>query len=80
MEKKSYGLLCYAKIIRKIHIFNVKYPLPANLPINPNVTRVGGLQSQGAKGEAVVNLLRTLGNTGSGVLRLFPQGKQHGIK
>jgi hypothetical protein len=34
------------------------------------VAKVGGLQSQGAKGEAVVNLLRTLGNAGSGVLRL----------
>jgi len=39
-------------------------------PFNPNVAKVGGLQSQGAKGKAVVNLLRTLGNAGSGVLRL----------
>jgi len=38
--------------------------------INPVVATGGGLQSQGATGEAVVNLLRTLGNTGSGVLRL----------
>jgi len=38
--------------------------------LNPKVAKVGGLQSQGAKGEAVVNLLRTLGNAGSGVLRL----------
>jgi hypothetical protein len=38
--------------------------------VNPNVGKVGGLQSQGAKGKAVVNLLRTLGNAGSGVLRL----------
>ena len=37
---------------------------------NPNVAKVGGLQSQDAEGEAVVNLLRTLGNAGSGVLRL----------
>jgi hypothetical protein len=33
--------------------------------------KVGGLQSQGAKGEAVGFLLRSLGNTGSGVLRLL---------
>jgi len=39
-------------------------------PIDPNVAKVGGLQSQGAKGEAIVNLLRTLCNSGSGVLRL----------
>jgi hypothetical protein len=38
--------------------------------VNPIVAKVGGLQGQGAKGEAVVNLLRTLGNAGSGVLRL----------
>ena len=38
--------------------------------INPVVAKVGGLQSQGAKGEVVVNLLRTLGNAGSGILRL----------
>jgi hypothetical protein len=36
----------------------------------PIVAKVGGLQSQGAKGEAVVNLLRSLGNAGSGVFRL----------
>ena len=41
---------------------------PASL--YPIVAKAGGLQSQGAKGEAVVNLLRTLGNAGSGVLRL----------
>jgi len=39
-------------------------------PLIPNVAKVGGLQSQGAKVPAVVNLLRTLGNAGSGVLRL----------
>jgi hypothetical protein len=38
--------------------------------VTPDVAKVGGLQSQGAKGEAVVNLLRTIGNAGSGVLRL----------
>jgi len=37
---------------------------------NPNAAKAGGLQSQGAKGEAVVNLLRIFGNAGSGVLRL----------
>jgi len=38
--------------------------------VYPNVGKVGGLQSQGAKGDAVVNLLQTLANEGSGVLRL----------
>jgi hypothetical protein len=38
--------------------------------LNPIVAKVGGLQSQGAKGEAVVNLLQALGNAGSGVFRL----------
>jgi len=33
--------------------------------LNPNVAKVGGLQSQGAKGESVVNLLRTPGNAGT---------------
>jgi hypothetical protein len=42
--------------------------IPTNL--NPNVGKVGGLQSQGAKGAAVVNLLQALGNAGSGALRL----------
>jgi hypothetical protein len=37
--------------------------------VNPIDAKVGGLQSQGAKGKAVVNLLRTLGNVGSGTLR-----------
>jgi hypothetical protein len=36
----------------------------------PSVTKVGGLQSQGDKGAAVVDLLQALGNAGSGVLRL----------
>jgi len=44
--------------------------LTLRAPVYPNVAKVGGLQSQGAKGEAVVNLLRILGNAGSGVLRL----------
>jgi hypothetical protein len=35
--------------------------------------KAGGLQSQGTKGAAVANLLQALGNTGSGVLRLFYQ-------
>jgi len=37
---------------------------------NPKVAKAGAIQSQGAKGETVVTLLRTLGNAGSGVLRL----------
>jgi len=47
--------------------------VPIDFPFSevyPIVAKVGGLQSQGAKSEAVVNLLRTLGNAGSGVLRL----------
>jgi len=43
---------------------------PKSTRLIPIVAKVGGLQSQGAKGEVVVNLLRTLGNAGSGVLRL----------
>jgi len=43
---------------------------------NPDVAKAGGLQSQGAKGEAVVLLLRTLGNAGSGVLRLLQRQGQ----
>ena len=39
--------------------------------IIPIIAKVGGLQSQGTKGEAVVNLLRVLGNAGAGVLRLL---------
>ncbi len=39
--------------------------------LNPIVAKVGGLQSQGAKGAAVVHLLQVLGNTGSGALRLL---------
>jgi hypothetical protein len=38
--------------------------------LNPSVAKVGGLQSQDAKGAAVINLLQALGNAGSGVLRL----------
>ena len=38
--------------------------------LHPKVAKVGGLQSQGTKGKAVVDLLRTLGNAGSGVFRL----------
>jgi hypothetical protein len=35
-----------------------------------NVAKVGGLQSQGAKGAAVVDLLQALGNAGYEVLQL----------
>jgi len=48
--------------------------VPIDFPFSevyPIVAKVGGLQSQGAKNEAVVNLLRILGDAGSGVLRLF---------
>jgi hypothetical protein len=38
--------------------------------VNPSVAESGGLHSQGAKGEAVVNLLGTLVNAGSGVFRI----------
>ena len=38
--------------------------------LDPIVAKGGGLQSQGVKGEAVILLLRTLDNEGSGVLRL----------
>ena len=34
------------------------------------VAKDGGLQSQGAKADAEVNLLQSLGNEGSGALRL----------
>jgi hypothetical protein len=44
--------------------------------INPSVAIAGGLQSQGAKGAAAVNLLQALGNAGSGVLRLSRRGKK----
>ena len=45
--------------------------------VNPNVAKVGGLQSQDAKGEAVPTPgLRALGNAGSGVLRLSRRVKK----
>jgi hypothetical protein len=44
--------------------------------VNPNVAKVGGLQSQGAKGAAVVDPLQTLGNAGSVVLRLSRRVKK----
>jgi hypothetical protein len=46
--------------------------------INPNVAKVGGLQSQGAKGAAVVNLLQALGNAEFEVLRLSPMSIKQG--
>jgi hypothetical protein len=48
--------------------------------ISPNVAKVGGLQSQGDKGAAVVDILQALANDGSGVLRLFRRGKKDGLK
>ena len=43
---------------------------PLDLGIYLNVAKVGGLQSQGVKGEVVVTLPRSLYNAGSEVLRL----------
>ncbi len=40
---------------------------------NSIVAKVRGLQSQGANGAAVVNLLQALDNAGSCVLRLSPK-------
>jgi hypothetical protein len=50
--------------------------------ITPNVAKARGLQSQGAKGAAVVNLLQAFGNAGSGALWLSALflGKKDGIK
>jgi len=45
---------------------------------DPSVAKVGGLQSQGAKGAAEAILLQALGNAGSGVLRLFPMSIKQG--
>ena len=47
--------------------------------VYPMVAKVGGLQSQGTEGEAVVMLLQTLGNKGSGTLRLSREGKKDSI-
>ena len=42
-----------------------------NIPcLNPNLAKVGGLQSQGIQGRSRSQLLRAFGNAGSGVLRL----------
>ena len=41
----------------------------------PNVAKVGGLQSQGGKGEAVVKLPRALDNAGYGVLWISRRGE-----
>ena len=45
--------------------------------IGLNVAKAGGLQNQGAKGDAVALLLRSLSNAGSGVLRLSRKGRKH---
>jgi len=53
--------------------YKKRYRKKDNNRANPIVAKVGGLQSQGAKGEAVVSLLRIppwRDNAGSGVLRL----------
>ena len=44
--------------------------------VYPIAAKVGGLHSQGAKGEAAVYLLRTIDNAGSGVLRLSRRAKK----
>ncbi len=41
-----------------------------SLWINLSVAKAGELQSRGAEGEAVSVLLRSLGNKGSGAIRL----------
>ncbi len=41
---------------------------------DPDDAKVGGLQIQGGKGEAVANLLQTIGNEESGGLLLSPEG------
>jgi hypothetical protein len=40
------------------------------LSVNPNVAKAGGLQRQGVEGEGIVDLLQTLDNAVSVVLRL----------
>jgi len=42
----------------------------------PNVAKAGGLQRQGAEGEAVMILPRALGNAVSEVLRLSRKGRK----
>jgi len=44
--------------------------------IDPNVAKAGGLQRQGAEGEAVMILPRALGNAVSEVLRLSRKGRK----
>ena len=57
--------------------FLVKHEgLDSRIQENPNVAKVGGLQSRGVEGEAVVHLLRALDNEGSGVLRLSRRVKK----
>jgi len=58
------SILNLDEIQARWHLKNQKFS------VYPIVSKVGGLESQGARGEAVVNLLRTLGNEGSGILRL----------
>ncbi|BBO78528.1 hypothetical protein DSCW_59450 [Desulfosarcina widdelii] len=44
--------------------------------VDPNVAKVGGLQRQGAEGEAVMILPRALGNAVSEALRLSRKGRK----
>ena len=77
-SKRNYSINSFAKNYKRLNrssgsIENLVLRLRI---LNPNVAKVGGLQSQGAKGEAVVVLLRTLGNAGSEVLRLSRRVKK----
>jgi hypothetical protein len=56
--------------------WSVKKPEEIESDIYPNIAKVGGLQSQGDKGAAVVDLLQAHGNAGSCVLRLSRRGKK----
>jgi hypothetical protein len=46
------------------------------MTMDPNVAKAGGLQRQGAEGEAVMILPRALGNAVSEVLRLSRKGRK----
>ena len=53
-----------------LHIRFITDKLNHDRCVNPIVAKVGGLQSQGVKGEVVVVLPQSRDNTGSEVLRL----------
>jgi hypothetical protein len=79
----AYGSLVepHVKILRDFRDRFLKTNIAGKSFVNPIVAKVGGFQSlptagssfftaKGAKSEAVVNLLQTLGNAGSGFIRL----------